>query len=162
MCLLTGRAHPALAEDVAKELGIKLCQIELKNFADGEISCRISQSIRGDDVFIVQPHCGNVNDALMEQMIIIDAAKRASAGSITAVCPLSWTRYVKSQKNIIFRLLKIRRTPLPHCSIIFSSRKTRAIWWRLGAARDWVFKIRITDPVKVVIAGASIDAKVGK
>ena len=87
LCLLTGRAHPALAEDVAKELGIKLCQIELKNFADGEISCRISQSIRGDDVFIIQPHCGNVNDALMEQMIIIDAAKRASAGSITAVCP---------------------------------------------------------------------------
>lgn len=76
-----------MAEDVAKELGVKLCQVQLKNFADGEISCRISQSVRGDDVFIMQPHCGNVNNALMEQMIMIDAAKRASAGSITAVCP---------------------------------------------------------------------------
>lgn len=85
--LLTGRSHPALAEAVARELGIELCQIDLGNFANGEISCRIKESVRGDDVFVIQSHCGNVNDALMEQAIIIDSAKRASAHSITAVCP---------------------------------------------------------------------------
>lgn len=87
LCLLSGRAYPELAQAVAKQLGAKLCGLELTNFADGEISCRISESVRGSDVFIIQPHCGNVNEALMEQAIIIDAAKRASAASITAVCP---------------------------------------------------------------------------
>jgi ribose-phosphate pyrophosphokinase len=85
--LLTGRAHPVLATAVAKELGVGLCQVQLKNFADGEISCRIGESVRGGDVFVMQSHAGNVNDALMEQAIVIDAAKRASATSITAVCP---------------------------------------------------------------------------
>lgn len=85
--LLTGRAYPELANDVAKELGIQLCGLELREFANGEIGCRISDSVRGHDVFIIQPHGGQVNDAIMEQAIIIDAAKRASAASITAVCP---------------------------------------------------------------------------
>jgi len=85
--LLTGRTHPAIAQTMAKELGMELCPIELSNFANGEIHARIGQSVRGDDVFIVQSHCGNVNDAIMELAIMIDAAKRASAASITAVCP---------------------------------------------------------------------------
>jgi len=87
MCILSGRTHPGLAKAVSKELGIKLCEVELGNFANGETSVRISQSIRGSDVFILQTHAGNVNDAIMEQAIMIDAAKRASAASITAVCP---------------------------------------------------------------------------
>ncbi|HUD10196.1 MAG TPA: ribose-phosphate diphosphokinase [Candidatus Saccharimonadales bacterium] len=87
LCLLSGRVHPELAQEVAKVLGTKLCGIKLSNFANGEISCRINESVRGSDVFIIQSHAGNVNDALMEQAIIIDAAKRASAASITAVCP---------------------------------------------------------------------------
>lgn len=66
---------------------MELCPVELSNFANGEIHARIGKSVRGDDVFIVQSHCGNVNDALMELAIMIDAAKRASAASITAVCP---------------------------------------------------------------------------
>lgn len=72
---------------MAKELGVTLCPVELGNFANGEINVHILESVRGDDVFVVQSHCGNVNDAIMEQAIIIDAAKRASAASITAVCP---------------------------------------------------------------------------
>jgi ribose-phosphate pyrophosphokinase len=84
---MTGRAHPGLADEVAKELGIDLCPVDLGNFANGEISCRITESIRGSDVFIIQTHTDNVNDAIMEQAIMIDAAKRASASSITAVCP---------------------------------------------------------------------------
>ena len=72
---------------MAKVLAVKLCEIQLSNFADGEISCQINESVRGADVFIIQPHCGNINDSLMEQAIIIDAVKRASAASVTAVCP---------------------------------------------------------------------------
>lgn len=85
--LLTGRAHPKLALDVAAALETTLCEVKLGNFANGEISCRLSESVRGDEVFIMQTHCCNVNDAIMEQVIMIDAAKRASAASITAVCP---------------------------------------------------------------------------
>lgn len=85
--LMTGRTHPALAEEVAKELGVEICQVRLSNFANSEISLRLEQSIRGDDVFVMQSHADNVNDAIMEQAIMIDAAKRASAASITAVCP---------------------------------------------------------------------------
>jgi len=87
LCILSGRAHPELAKEVVRELGIKLCTTELGNFANGEISCRINESVRGSDVFIIQSHTDNVNDAIMEQAIMIDAAKRASAASITAVCP---------------------------------------------------------------------------
>ncbi len=85
--ILSGRSHPRLAEEVAKELDEQLCAAQLKNFADGEISCYLSESVRGGDVFIMQSHSASVNDALMEQAIMIDAAKRASAASITAVCP---------------------------------------------------------------------------
>lgn len=85
--LITGRSHPELADEVAKELGIELCDVKLGNFANSEISFRLNESVRGDDVFIMQAHSANVNDAIMEQAMMIDAAKRASAASITAVCP---------------------------------------------------------------------------
>jgi ribose-phosphate pyrophosphokinase len=85
--LLTGRYHPKLAEDIAKYLGIPLTDVEISNFANGEISFRINESIRGNDVFIIQSHASSINDSIMEQAIMIDAAKRASAASITAVCP---------------------------------------------------------------------------
>lgn len=85
--ILSGRSHPAIAQAIADELGTQLCPVELGNFANGELNVRILESVRGDDVFVIQSHCGNVNDAIMEQAIMIDAAKRASAASITAVCP---------------------------------------------------------------------------
>lgn len=85
--LMTGRAHPDLADEVAKELGVDLCEVNVGNFANSEISFRLNESIRGADVFIMQSHSSNVNDAIMEQAIMLDAAKRASARSITAVCP---------------------------------------------------------------------------
>jgi ribose-phosphate pyrophosphokinase len=85
--ILSGRSHPSVAQAIVDELKVDLCPVELGNFANGEISARILESVRGDDVFIVQSHCGNVNDAIVEQAIMIDAAKRASAASITAVCP---------------------------------------------------------------------------
>jgi ribose-phosphate pyrophosphokinase len=85
--LVSGRSHPALALEIADHLGVKLSQANLREFANGEIHCRYDSSLRGSDVFIVQTHCGPVNDTLMEQLIMIDAAKRASAKRITAVCP---------------------------------------------------------------------------
>ena len=85
--LVSGRSHPVLAEQIADHLGVTLGEANLREFANGEIHCRYDISIRGCDVFIIQTHCGPVNDSLMEQLIMIDAAKRASAKRITAVCP---------------------------------------------------------------------------
>jgi ribose-phosphate pyrophosphokinase len=85
--LFSGRSHPELALEIANCLGIPLGQANLSDFPSGEIHCRYDESIRGSDVFIVQTHAGSVNDAVMEQLIMIDAAKRASARRITAVCP---------------------------------------------------------------------------
>jgi ribose-phosphate pyrophosphokinase len=85
--LYTGRAHPALATDIAASIGVELGDTNLREFANGEIHCRFGQSLRGADVFIIQTHGGKVNHSIMEQLIMIDAAKRASAKRITAVCP---------------------------------------------------------------------------
>jgi ribose-phosphate pyrophosphokinase len=85
--LYSGRSHPALAADIARHLGVELGNPNLKEFSNGEIHCRYGESIRGTDVFIVQTHCGPVNTSIMEQCIMIDAAKRGSAKRITAVCP---------------------------------------------------------------------------
>ena len=91
MSLYSGRTHPALAQEVAEHLGTELGHPNLVQFANGEIRVRFGESIRGSDVFIMQTHCGNdgrsINDSIMEQLIMIDAAYRASAKRITAVCP---------------------------------------------------------------------------
>jgi ribose-phosphate pyrophosphokinase len=85
--LYSGSAHPALAEEIAAHLGVPLGHANLREFADGEVYCRFGESVRGADVFIIQSHGGRVNDAIFEQCILMDAAKRASAKRITAVCP---------------------------------------------------------------------------
>jgi len=85
--MVSGRSHPVLAEQIAGHLGVELGEANLREFSNGEIHCRYDSSVRGCDVFIIQTHCGPVNDTLMEQLIMIDAAKRASAKRITAVCP---------------------------------------------------------------------------
>ncbi len=87
LSLVSGRSHPQLSEDIAAHLGVALVGANLREFANGEIHCRYEGSLRGSDVFIIQTHCGPVNDTLMEQLIMIDAAKRASAKRITAVVP---------------------------------------------------------------------------
>ena len=85
--LYSGRSHEPLAAEIAAHLGVTLGRSNLREFANGEIHCRYEESIRGADVFIIQTHCAPVNDSLMEQCIMIDAAKRASAKRITAVVP---------------------------------------------------------------------------
>jgi ribose-phosphate pyrophosphokinase len=85
--ILSGTAHPALAESIASYIGESVGEVKIERFPDGEIFVKIIENIRGRDVFIVQPVCGSPNEALMELLIIIDAAKRASAARITAVIP---------------------------------------------------------------------------
>jgi ribose-phosphate pyrophosphokinase len=85
--LFSGTANPALAQEVACYLGLELGGIKIKRFADGEIYVQVLESIRGCDVFLIQPTSPPVNDHLMELMVMIDACKRASARSITAVVP---------------------------------------------------------------------------
>ncbi len=85
--LFTGNSNRALAEAIAKELNLPLSEIEVGHFSDGEISVHIGETVRGRDVFIIQSTCAPVNENLMELLIMIDAAKRASAGRITAVVP---------------------------------------------------------------------------
>ena len=80
-------SNRALAEAIAKRLGMTLGDAEVEKFSDGEISVKINETIRGADVFIIQSTSYPVNDNLMELLIMIDAMKRASAGRITAVMP---------------------------------------------------------------------------
>ena len=87
MLLFSGRANRPLAEEIAKELKVKLGNIDIKNFADGETYVNILEGVRGRDVFIIQPTGFPADSNLMELLIMIDAAKRASAGRVTAVIP---------------------------------------------------------------------------
>ena len=85
--LFAGRSNTKLAQEIADYLGTTVGPMVVKNFADGEIYVQVKESVRGDDVFIVQPLCNPVNENLVELLIIIDAFKRASAKTITAVIP---------------------------------------------------------------------------
>ncbi len=87
MKIFSGNANRQLAEKICKELGIPLGICDVSQFSDGEINVNISETVRGIDVFIVQPTCTPVNDNLMETLILIDAVKRASAGRVNAVVP---------------------------------------------------------------------------
>ncbi len=85
--VFTANANHPFAEGICRELGKKLGNSEVTQFADGEVSCSINETVRGCDVFVVQSTCKPVNDHLMELLVMIDAFKRASAGRITAVIP---------------------------------------------------------------------------
>jgi ribose-phosphate pyrophosphokinase len=87
LILASGRAHPDLARQIAAELDTELIDTELRTFANGEIYARFGDSLRGTDVFLIQSHCAPINEWIMEQLIMIDAAKRASAKRITVVAP---------------------------------------------------------------------------
>lgn len=87
LMLFTGRGYPQLAEEVAHELGVGLVPTKAFDFANGEIYVRFEESARGADCFVVQSHTTPINQWIMEQMIMVDALKRASARSITAIVP---------------------------------------------------------------------------
>ncbi|HEX6366769.1 MAG TPA: ribose-phosphate diphosphokinase [Agromyces sp.] len=87
LVLVSGRAHPELAQQIADELGSELVPTDARTFANGEIYARYDESVRGCDAFVIQSHTSPINEWLMEQLIMIDALKRASAKRITVVAP---------------------------------------------------------------------------
>jgi ribose-phosphate pyrophosphokinase len=103
LMLVSGRANPGLALRIADKLGVELAGVTLKTFANGEVYCRFEESVRGADVFIVQPTCGNpdtglsANDALMELLVMVDAAVGGSAHRVIAVTP--WYGYSRQDKK---------------------------------------------------------------
>jgi len=109
MQIFSGRGHPELAREVADHLGMRLGDIDIHEFASGELYCRYRQNIRGSDVFLFQTHSRPINDRVWEQLVMIDAAKRASAKRIIAVCPFygyaRQDRKARSREPITARLL---------------------------------------------------------
>jgi len=103
LMLFSGRANPELAARIADKIGVDLGPVTLRTFSNGEVYCRYEESIRGADVFLIQPTCGNPttgvnpNDALMELLEMIDAAVGASAHRVIAVCP--WFGYSRQDKK---------------------------------------------------------------
>ncbi|MBG6239251.1 ribose-phosphate pyrophosphokinase [Mycetocola sp. CAN_C7] len=87
LVLVSGRAHPQLAIDIASELGSELVPTDARTFANGELYARFDESVRGSDAFVIQSHTAPINEWLMEQLIMVDALKRASAKRITVVAP---------------------------------------------------------------------------
>ena len=100
LAVVSGRAHPKLAEEIAKELGHDLLPTSAYTFANGETYVRYEESVRGADAFVIQSHPAPINEWLMEQLIMIDALKRASARSITVVAPFyPYARQDKKHKG---------------------------------------------------------------
>ncbi|MFV0633779.1 ribose-phosphate diphosphokinase [Demequina sp.] len=100
MVLAGGRAHPELAEAIAAELEIDLLPTTAYSFANGELYVRFGESVRGADAFVLQSHAAPINEAIMEQLIMVDALKRASAKRITAVIPCyGYARQDKKHKG---------------------------------------------------------------
>ncbi|KAJ7876090.1 phosphoribosyltransferase-like protein [Mycena olivaceomarginata] len=98
--ILTGNSHPELAQAVAERLNVPLVPCTVKKFSNGEINVKISESVRDEDVFILQSGCNDVNDNLMELLILISACKTASARRITAVIPcFPYARMDKKDKS---------------------------------------------------------------
>jgi ribose-phosphate pyrophosphokinase len=87
MMVFSGTTHPMLAEEIAEGLGIALSPVKISRFASGEIYVRFEDSARGSDAFVIQSHADPINESIMEQVVMIDALKRASAKRITAVIP---------------------------------------------------------------------------
>jgi len=99
--LFCGNANRPLAEAVAKALGVKLGKATVERFPDGEVRVRLLESIRGDDVYLIQPTAPPVNDNLMELLVLADAVRRSSAGRINAVIP--YFGYARQDKQTLGR-----------------------------------------------------------
>ena len=87
LTLIAGNAHPTLAQDIAKNLGLPLANAHVGRFPDGEVDIKINEDIRGRDVFVLQPTCPPVDENWIELLLLLDTLRRSSAGRITAVMP---------------------------------------------------------------------------
>ena len=117
IAVFSGSSNPRLSDEIAHELGISLGNVKLEKFANGEIYARYLESVRGADVFIVQSVCSSpngldVNDNLMELLIMIDAAKRASAHSVSAV--ITHYGYARQDRSARADHGEARRRPAHH------------------------------------------------
>jgi len=101
MMLFSGSTHPALAQEIAEHLGLRLSPSVMRRFASGETYFRAEESVRGCDVFVVQTHADPVNESIWEQLVMLDAMKRASAKRITAVVP--YYGYSRQDKKALAR-----------------------------------------------------------
>jgi ribose-phosphate pyrophosphokinase len=122
VCLFSGNANPALAEAIGAYLETPLAKIKIQRFSDGESFCEINENVRGVDAFVIQPTCSPVNDNVMELLIICDALRRASAGSITAVIP--YYGYARQDRKVA------PRTPITSklvADLIVASGVTRVV-----------------------------------
>ncbi|WP_061961658.1 ribose-phosphate diphosphokinase [Demequina flava] len=100
MVLAGGRAHPELAQAVAEEMGIELLPTTAYTFANGELYVRFGESVRGADAFVLQSHAAPINESIMEQLIMVDALKRASAKRVTVIMPCyGYARQDKKHKG---------------------------------------------------------------
>ena len=112
--LVSGRSNPELAQKIGLQIGCELGEMTLKTFASGETYCRYEDSIRGADIFIVQTASMPVDQHLMELLIMINAAKLASAKRITAVIP--WYFYVAPGQEVPAARADHRASSSPTCS----------------------------------------------
>lgn len=101
LMLFSGTTHPGLADEIADNLGIEVSPARMSRFASGEIYFRAEESVRGADVFVVQSHSDPVNESIMEQLVMLDAMKRASAKRISAVVP--FYGYSRQDKKALAR-----------------------------------------------------------
>ncbi|WP_020380079.1 ribose-phosphate diphosphokinase [Nocardiopsis potens] len=101
LMLFSGRTHPELAEQVAEQLGIQVVPTKFQDFANGEMYVRYLESARGSDAFVLQSHSGAINESIMEQLIMVDALKRASAKRITVITP--FLGYARQDKKHLGR-----------------------------------------------------------
>ncbi|MEP7055356.1 MAG: ribose-phosphate diphosphokinase [Actinomycetota bacterium] len=101
LMLFSGRGYPELSEEISRELDTELGAVSLGDFANGEIFCRFEESVRGSDAFVIQSHTTPINQWLMEQLIMVDALRRASAKRITVVAP--FYPYARQDKKTLAR-----------------------------------------------------------
>ncbi|WP_460863006.1 ribose-phosphate diphosphokinase [Nocardiopsis coralliicola] len=101
LMLFSGRTHPELAEQVAEQLGIQVVPTKFQDFANGEMYVRYLESARGSDAFVLQAHSDSINESIMEQLIMVDALKRASAKRITVITP--FLGYARQDKKHLGR-----------------------------------------------------------
>lgn len=98
ICIFSGNANPILAQSICHHLEVPLGKAKVTRFSDGEVWVEIQENVRGVDVYLIQPTCSPVNDSIMELLVMVDALKRASAGSITAVVP--YYGYARQDKKV--------------------------------------------------------------
>jgi len=118
--VISGSAHPILAQEIADYLKTPLTQAVIRKFSDGEIFLEIKESVRGADVFVIQPTCTPVNDHLMELVLIVDALRRASARRITAVLP--YYGYARQDRKVAPRV-PISAKVVAHMLMVVGTRR---------------------------------------